>query len=114
MSMKTIYNNTISNIVTSEYLDYLTDKVFALLPMYEESVISTEKEQSFKIYQTILIQTINGNACLVQYNNTIIIDILSHLEAIKIINTHAEYKRHILKVCKLLTTLKKGVLKDGL
>ena len=114
MYMKTIYDNTISNIVTSEYLDYLIDKVFALLPMYEESRIYIDKEQSFKIYQNILIQTINGNASLVQYNDSIVIDILSHLEVLKEIHTHAEYKRHILKVCKLLTILKKGVLKDGI
>jgi hypothetical protein len=112
--MDTIYNTSISNILTSDYLDYLTDKVFALLPMYEDAKADVALEQSFKTYQNTLIQTINGNINLIQYNDKIVVDILSHLESLKTTLNHQEHKRHILKICKLLSILKKGVMQDGI
>ncbi len=41
--MKTIYQTNIPNNLTCDYIDFLINKVFALLPMFEESVISKEK-----------------------------------------------------------------------
>jgi hypothetical protein len=111
--MKTIYDNNISNKPTSDYLDYLINKVYALLPSYEESRVFIEKSQSFGIYQNTLIQTINGHFNLINYDSYIAIDILSHLESLKSLDNHADYKRHILKICKLLSILKKEVEKDG-
>lgn len=112
--METRYNTIISNKLTCEYLDCLIDRVYALLPKYEESISSIEKCKSFKVYQNSLIQTINGNTDLIQYSDCIILDILSHLECLKNIDNHADYKRHVLKVCNLLTTLKEEVFGNGL
>ena len=107
--MNTIYNTVIPNSITSEYLDYLTNKVFALLPMFEESKQSKEKMASFLVYQNMIIQTVNGNTDLIQYNSPIVIDILSHLQALTKITSHADYKRHILKICNQIGELKKVV-----
>lgn len=49
--MNTIYQTTIPNKLTCDYLDFLINKVFALLPMFEESAISEEKKNSHTIYQ---------------------------------------------------------------
>jgi hypothetical protein len=112
--METIYNTSIPNRITSEYISCLIDRVYALLPKFEESRVDIEKDNSFQSYQLSLIQTINGNVKLFKYNNNIVLDILSHLECIKSIKTHTEYKRHVLKICNLLSQLKEEVENDGL
>jgi len=112
--MMTIYDSVISDKNTLGYLNHLINKIFALLPMYEDSETSIKIKQSFKIYQDTLIQTINGYFNLIEYNDNSIVDVLSHLESLKYVDNHADYKRHILKVCNLLSLLKEGVEKDGL
>jgi hypothetical protein len=112
--MDTKYNTTISNELTVEYLDYLTDKVFLLLYMFEEVMSGKRDNENFLTFQQMLIQTINGNAALIKYNNVEIINVLSHLESLLTITNHRDYKRHIFKICKLLTELKKGVEECGL
>lgn len=107
--MKTIYKTEISNELTCKYLDLLIDKVFALLPMFEEAKVSSYKERNFSIYQKTLIQTINGNAELIVYNNTLVLDILSHLQSLFSITDHDDYRRHVFKICKLLTLLRSEV-----
>lgn len=112
--MKTIYQTTISDKLTCDYLDFLINKVFALLPMFEESEISEEKKNSHTIYQKNLIQTINGNTALIKYDSHIVINILSHLQALFEVYDHDNYKRHVLKVCNLLSELKKEVADNGI
>lgn len=112
--MNTIYQTTIPNKLTCDYLDFLINKVFALLPMFEESAISEEKKNSHTIYQKNLIQTINGNTELIKYDNYIVVDILSHLQSLFEVSDHGDYKRHILKVCNLLSELKKEVAGNGI
>lgn len=112
--MNTIYQTNISNKLTCDYIDFLINKVFALLSMLEESAISEEKKQSFIIYQKNLIQTINGNARLINYDSYIIVDILSDLQSLFDVFEHDDYKRHILKVCNLLSLLKKEVADSGI
>lgn len=112
--MITIYNATIQKNLTCEYLDFLINKVFSLLHMFEESSNSTEKQKSFNIYQKILIQKINGNMTLIQYDSLLVIDILSHLQSLIVINDHDNYKRHIFKICNLLSKLKKEVELNGI
>ena len=112
--MDTIYQTTISNKLTCAYLDFLINKIFALLPMFEEAAISEEKKESHTIYQKNLIQTINGNIKLIKYENYIVVDILSHLQSLFDISDHDDYKRHVLKVCNLLSQLKKEVADNGI
>ena len=112
--MKTVYNIEISNKLTSSYLDYLTNKIFALLPMFEESTMSEDNNISFNTYQKTLIQTINGNANLINYNSCLVVDILSHLQSLLLIQEHDDYKRHIFRICRLMSSLKKEVEKNGL
>lgn len=112
--MKTIYQTDISDKLTCDYLDFLINKVFALLPMFEESNASEEKKKSHNIYQRNLIQTINGNTELINYNSYIVVDILSHLQSLFDITDHDDYKRHILKVCNLLSKLKMEVADNGI
>jgi len=107
--MRTIYSSNISNELTNQYLDYLIDRVFSLLPMFEESIEFRVKYLEFKAYEKVLIQTINGNVELVSYKNKYILDLLSHLQSLIYINTHDEYKKHIFKICRLLTKIKEGV-----
>jgi len=111
--MNTIYNTTIENSLSAEYISHLINKVFALLPMYEESHASLEKKESFSSYQKTLIQKINGNFHMMTYNNILVIDILSHLECLYSITNHDDYRRHILKICKMLNMLKEVVVKNG-
>ena len=111
--MNTIYGTDISDKITYDYLDFLINKVFALLPMFEESYGSEEKKQSHTIYQKNLIQTINGNAELIKYDSYIVVDILSHLQSLLDITNHDDYKRHVLKVCNLLSKLKTEVIDNG-
>lgn len=112
--MNTIYQTTIPNKLTCNYLDFLINKVFALLPMFEESSISEAKKNSHTIYQRNLIQTINGNTELIKYDSYIVVDILSHLQSLFDISDHADYKRHVFKVCNLLSQLKKVVADNGI
>lgn len=112
--MNTIYETNISNNLTCAYIDSLINRVFALLPMFEESQVSDDKAKSFNIYQRNLIQTINANVTLIKYNSVLIVDILSHLQALFSISEHDDYKRHIFKICKLLTLLKNEVNKHGI
>lgn len=114
MVVNTIYQTNIPNKLTCDYIDFLINKVFALLPMFEESVISKEKRNSFTIYQRNLIQTINGNIALINYDNYIVMDILSHLQSLFDISEHDDYKRHIFKICNLLSLLKKEVTDSGI
>jgi len=107
--MKTIYETEISNITICKYIDFLINKIFALLPMFEESQLSDSKKNEFYVYQKNLIQKINGSAELIRYNNILVVDILSHLQALFYISEHDDYRRHILKICKLLTLLKSEV-----
>lgn len=108
--MNTIYNTRISGKLTCRYLDSLIDKVFVLLPMFEESILDSEKKQSFIIYQRNLIQAINGNIQLINYDSPLVLDILSHLQSLFEVQEHSDYKRHIFKICKLLSELKKEVV----
>lgn len=108
--MKTKYNTDIPDKLTVEYIDYLIGKVFSLLYMFEEN----SNNDNFIITQQSLIQIINGNTSLIKYNDVKVVDILSRLETLENIKTHNEYRRCILKVCKLLTELKKGVESHGL
>lgn len=112
--MNTIYQTTIPDKLTCDYLDFLINKVFALLPMFEESIVSEEKKKSHTIYQKNLIQTINGNIKLIKYDSYIIVDILSHLQSLFEVFDHDDYKRHVLKVCNLLSQLKKEVVDNGI
>ena len=112
--MNTIYNTNIDNKLLSDYLSYIINKVYALLPLFEESMDSNDKKKSFNNYQKTLIQKINGNTELMMYDSILIIDILSQLQALFNVKTHDEYKRHIMKTCKLLTLLKKEVDTSGL
>lgn len=114
MVMDTIYQTTIPDKLTCDYLDFLTNKVFALLPMFEESSISEKKKNSHIIYQKNLIQTINGNTELIKYDSYIVVDILSHLQSLFEISDHDDYKRHVFKVCSLLSQLKKEVADNGI
>lgn len=107
--MKTIYKTEIPNELTCKYLDLLVNKVFALLPMFEEANTSNYQKRSFIIYQKNLIQTINGNTELIVYDSTLVLDILSHLQSLFSITDHDDYKRHIFKICKLLTLLRSEV-----
>jgi hypothetical protein len=82
--------------------------------MFEESTISVSNKNSFNIYQRTLAQTINGNINLIKYNSYLVVDILSHLQSLFTITEHGDYKRHVLKICKLLSLLKKEVENNGL
>lgn len=108
--MNTIYNTHLPNKLTCKYLDFLIDKVFSLLPMYEESILDSKKKQSFIIYQRNLIQTMNGNMQLINYDSPLVVDILSHLQSLFEVQEHSDYRRHIFKICKLLSELKKEVM----
>ena len=112
--MNTIYETNIPDKLTCDYLDFLINKVFALLPMFEESDSSEEKKKSYNIYQRNLIQTINGNTELIKYDSYIVVDILSHLQSLLYITDHDDYKRHVLKVCNLLSKLKMEVIDNGI
>lgn len=112
--MDTIYEKSISNKLICDYLDFLVNKVFALLPMFEESKSTLDKKTEFITYQKSLIQTINGNMQLLKYNSILVLDILSHLQSLLEIYNHSDYRRHIFKVCNLLTSLKKEVAKNGI
>lgn len=112
--MDTKYNTKLPNKLTAEYLDFLINKVFSLLPMFEDSLNSEGQRESFIIFQKTLIQTINGNSELIYYNHCVVVDILSHLEALFNITKHDEYKRHIFKICHLLSILKEEVIRNGL
>lgn len=107
--MKTIYETEISNAATCEYINFLIDRVFALLPLFEESQLSNSKKNEFYVYQKNLIQKINGNTKLIRYNSILVVDILSHLQELFSISEHDDYRRHILKICKLLTLLRNEV-----
>jgi hypothetical protein len=112
--MLTKYNLDIPNKLTSEYLDYIIDRVYALLYMFENSLEDDEKHTLFIVSQDTLIQTINGNAELLQYNNVIIVDILSKLESLRLIKIHDDYRRKIFRICKQLSILKKEVEEGGI
>lgn len=108
-SMNTKYNITISDKLISNYLDHLINKVFLLLPMFEESGHFESTTDSLNLYIKELIQTICGHANLVKYDNYIVVDVLSHLESLLTITDHRNYRRHVLKTCNLLTKLKSEV-----
>lgn len=112
--MNTIYQTNIPDQITCDYLDFLINKVFALLPMFEERDLSEKKKISHNIYQKNLIQTINGNTELIKYDSYIVVDILSHLQSLLDITEHDDYKRHVLKICNLLSKLKKEVGDNGI
>lgn len=97
--MNTIYNTHIPGKLTCKYLDFLIDKVFALLPMFEDSILDSEK-----------MQTMNGNIQLINYDSPLVLDILSHLQSLFEVQEHSDYRRHIFKICKLLSELKKEVV----
>lgn len=111
--MKTVYQTEISDVLTSKYLDFVINRVFALLPMFEESTISQKHYNLFTTYQRSLVQTVNGNVALMKYDSIIILDILSHLQSLFEINDHEDYRRHVLKICKLLSILKEEVESNG-
>lgn len=108
--VKTIYGTYISDKNVTDYIDFLINKVFALLPMFEESNGTTE----YVTYRTSLIQGISGCSDLFNLHGVEMIEILSNLQCLCDITDHADYKRHILKACRLLSEIKEGVIKDGL
>lgn len=112
--MKTVYETELPNTIICKYIDFLIDRVFALLPMFEESQLSENKKEAFYIYQKNLIQKINGNIELIQYDSILVIDILSHLQSLFSISEHYDYRRHVLKICKLLTSLRNEVEEHGI
>lgn len=103
--MKTKYNENISNKLTVEYLKWLIGKVIGLLYTYEDSLNSREKYNEFLIGQNTLIRKINGHVNLLNYNNIKVIDLLSHLESLSSIENYNDYRRHILKIKKILEQL---------
>jgi|GEM_PF-4991679 len=113
--MNTIYETAIENKYIINYIEHLINKVFALLPMYEEVVASDNKKDSFYTYQKTLIQRINGHADMIMdYNSILVVDILSHLQSLLLVSNHSDYRRHVMRICKLLTMLRDEVKTYGL
>ncbi len=107
MGITNIYNNEIDTDELTNYIDSLINKVFALLPMFEESSLSDDNKTYFLSNQDSVITLINGNFALFNnYDSYVSLDIISRLESLKQIEEHSTYKKYIFKICHLLSHLK--------
>lgn len=107
-NMETKYNTIIPDDCVNEYIDKIISQTFALLPLFEEKLKNDSFIETFKEKQESLISKLHGFLSYMVIDNMYVMDILTHAENLKACNDHSQYRKHILRMCSLLSSLKVG------
>lgn len=89
---------------TNSYIESLTNKIFCILPLYEEQGLS----ESLVSRLDNIIMTVDGFLLLIDCDDNTSTDILSLLSKIKKAKNHAEVRSSVLRICSTLSNLKVG------
>lgn len=106
--METIYDTTIPDLTVNEYLDRMVSQTFALLPLFEEKLKDASIKETFTEKQESLISKLHGLMSFMTFEQITVLDILTHAENLKTCEDHGQYRKHILRMCNLLSSLKVG------
>lgn len=97
-------NFKLSKEKTNSYIDKLTNKIFSILPIYEEDGLS----DSLMSRLDNIIMTFDGFSSLINCSDELTIDVMSLLLKIKKAKSHSEVRTCVLRVCSKLSSLKVG------
>lgn len=106
--MNTIYNTQLPDVSIGKYIDKIISQTFALLPLYEEMVQNSSAKEAFAEKQESLISKLHGFLSYLAIDHESVLEILTHAENLKTCDDHRLYRKHILRMCNLLSTLKVG------
>lgn len=106
--MKTKYNGSIPDESVDRYIDKLISQTFSLLPLYEESQSASTSQDIFYAKQESVIAKLHGFFSYMIVDSSVPMDILSYSESLKGCEDHGQYRKYILKICNLLSSLKGG------
>ena len=86
----------------NQYIDYLTDQVFSILPVFEETGYSESLQR--KICN--MGAKLDGFFRLYNFTSPCTMDILSLMAELEVTNEHKRIRSCVLKTCSLLSQLK--------
>lgn len=98
------YINKVTPQSKNKYISTLINKVYSVLPIYEEqgkSELLCNKIDS-------LTYKIDGFLCLYECDTNISLDIISYMKELQSVDSHKEVKSCVLKICNLLERIKDG------
>lgn len=94
----------LTNYRINSYISSLTNKIFSILPLYEEEGLT----ESLMNRLDNVIMKVDGFLSLIDCEDEIVFDIMSYLTKIKKAKNHAEVRTCVLKVCSTLSSMKVG------
>ena len=106
--METLYSTNLPDESINKYIDKIISQTFALLPLFEEKEGNIELTDVFIEKQNSLISKLHGFLSYMKLNHEQVLDIFTHAENLKTCNDHRLYRKHILRMCNLLSSLKVG------
>lgn len=86
----------------NQYIDYLTDQVFSILPVFEETGYSESLQK--KICN--MSAKLDGFFRLYHFTSPYAMDILSLMAELEVVREHKRIRSCVLKTCSLLSQLK--------
>lgn len=86
----------------NEYIDYLIDQVFSILPVFEENGHTKDLERKVSNMGAKL----DGFFRLYNFTSPYVMDILSLMAELEVSKDHKKIRSCVLKACSLLTQLK--------
>lgn len=86
----------------NEYIDYLIDQVFSILPVFEENGHTKDLERKVSNMGAKL----DGFFRLYNFTSPYVMDILSLMAELEVSEDHKKIRSCVLKACSLLTQLK--------
>lgn len=97
------YKN-LDETVYARYIDTLTNKIYSILPLYEEKYDIKQLENKINN----LIYNIEGLLPLLESKTYILLDIITILHTLKNFSNHKEIRSCVLQTCALLQNIKDG------
>ena len=104
--METKYYGSIPDENVNAFIDKLINQTFSLLPLYEEKGDDEILTKQFEEKQANIIARLNGFLQYMIVDSNIRLEILVHAENLNQSKDHSDYRKHILKICNLLSHLK--------
>lgn len=89
-------------------VDSVINHVFALLPLYEDNGMTDELRYKINFASTQIHTLFNICKNKSVHATAYYLDLISHLEMLKIAENHSDMRKSVLKICALLSELKVG------
>lgn len=89
-------------------IESIIDHVFALLPLYEKYGMTDELRYRINFTSTQIHTLFNICKNKNVHSTAYYLELISHLEMLKVADNHSDMRKSVLKICALLSELKVG------